>query len=206
MDTQVQAFKEALRARAPDYQVTLREPDVVRLGAYYELVTRWNPRLHLVGPCSPEEFATRHVLESLLLVSYLPDKATLVDIGSGAGLPIVPVLVLRSDVRATLFEAAKKKAVFLREALKVTETSAQAVVMPERFEASAPPAVDFVTCRALERFEDMLPTMLDWSQGSRLLLFGGEGLAKELDRSGVDYDRLLIPRSKKRFLYSSKSE
>ena len=206
MTEPINEFAAALRANASDYRTVLSEQDLERLSEYYELVNRWNPRLHLVAPCSPEEFANRHVLESLLLLSFLPERATVADIGSGAGLPIIPVLAMRPNVRATLYEAAKKKAVFLREALKVTATSSQAVVVAERFEALPPPAVDVVTCRALERFKEMLPRMIEWSQGSRLLLFGGEGLAKELVRSGVSYDRLLIPHSEKRFLYSSKSE
>lgn len=201
MTEPINEFAAALRANASDYQIVVSEQEIERLSEYYEVVTRWNPRLHLVAPCSPEEFATRHVLESLMLLSFLPESSSVADIGSGAGLPIIPVLVMRPDVRATLFEAAKKKAVFLREALKVMGTSSQAVVVARRFEASPPPAVDFVTCRALERFKEMLPQMIVWSQGSRLLLFGGEGLATELARCGVSYDRLLIPHSKRRFLY-----
>ena len=63
---------------------------VTKLGEYYSLLTRWNERLHLVAPCSPQEFAFRHVLESMLLLEHLPRRARIVDIGSGGGLPIIP--------------------------------------------------------------------------------------------------------------------
>ena len=54
------------------YDLDLPEETLAQLGDYYSLLTRWNERLHLVAPCAPEEFATRHVLESLLLLTYLP--------------------------------------------------------------------------------------------------------------------------------------
>jgi len=79
------------------FDLDLPAETVTRLGDYYSLLTRWNDRLHLVAPCSPEEFATRHVLESLLLLKHLPDGAKVADIGSGAGLPIIPCLLARQD-------------------------------------------------------------------------------------------------------------
>ena len=86
--------------------------NVEQLGAFYSLLTHWNDRLHLVAPCSPEEFATRHVLESLMLLKHLPQDAKIADIGSGAGLPIIPCLLARPDLQATLIESSQKKSVF----------------------------------------------------------------------------------------------
>ncbi len=94
--------------------------NLAQLGEYYSLLTRWNDRLHLVAPCSPEEFATRHVLESLLLLKHLPHEAKIADIGSGGGLPIIPCLIARADLEVTMIESSQKKAVFLREALSAT--------------------------------------------------------------------------------------
>ena len=73
------------------FGVELAPETVALLGAYYSLLIHWNDRLHLVAPCSPEEFATRHVLESLLLLPHLPHAAKIADIGSGGGLPIIRV-------------------------------------------------------------------------------------------------------------------
>ena len=92
---------------------------VGRLGVYYEILQKWNPRLHLVSSCSPEEFAVRHVLESLWILRYLPDGSRIIDIGSGGGLPIVPCLITRDDLTATLIESSQRKSVFLREALRL---------------------------------------------------------------------------------------
>src|SRR5690348_5185895 len=116
MQSGPQSFEQALIANAPAFGVELLPEALARLGAYYSLLARWNERLHLVAPCTPEEFGTRHVLESLLLLKHLPHGAKIADIGSGGGLPIIPCLSVREDLDATLIEASQKNAVFLRAA------------------------------------------------------------------------------------------
>src|SRR5918992_4686051 len=102
---EVQRFEQSLRSNQSAYCVELSLDVVAALAAYYSLLLRWNPRLHLVAPCSPEEFATRHVLESLMLLKHLPSDATIADIGSGAGLPIIPCVIARPDLKATIIES-----------------------------------------------------------------------------------------------------
>ena len=158
--------------------------------------------MHLVAPCSPQEFATRHVLESLLLLKYLPDNARVAEVGAGAGLPLLPCLIVRPDISAVLIEAAQKKAVFLREALIKTSTAKQATVIAERFEKVPVPAVGFVTCRALDRFDEMLRHLLDWVPAkTTLLLFGGQRLQRRIENLGFVPAAELIPKSKARFLF-----
>jgi 16S rRNA (guanine527-N7)-methyltransferase len=185
-------FEQSLRSNMGSYDLDLPEETLAQLGEYYSLLTRWNDRLHLVAPCSPEEFATRHVLESLLLIKYLPANARIADVGSGAGLPIIPCLVARADLEATLIESSQKKAVFLREALNVV--GRRAAIIARRFEEIEAPEVSFISCRALDQFKDKVPALIEWApRGATLLLFGGEGL------SGAE--KILIPGSEKRFLY-----
>jgi len=195
-------FREALETGAPAYRITLTANELDGLSKYYELLHAWNSRLHLVAPSSPKVFATRHVLESLLLLDYLPEGARVADIGSGAGFPIIPCLITRPDIHAVLIEASKKKAIFLREALIETATSNRTLVIAERFENIDPPDVGFVTSRALERFEQMLPHLLSWAPAAtKLLLFGGEGLGRQIEESGFAVAKNLIPRSQRRFLF-----
>lgn len=195
-------FRETLESEATAYGVTLPGPALEALSQYYELLNAWNSRIHLVAPCSPQEFATRHVLESLLLLKYLPNNASVAEVGAGAGLPILPCLIVRPDIRAVLIEASQKKAVFLREALTRTATSRQATVIAERFENVAAPPVGFVTCRALERFEEMLPHLLDWAPAkATLLLFGGKRLEQRIENLGFATAAELMPKSKARFLF-----
>jgi 16S rRNA (guanine527-N7)-methyltransferase len=195
-------FRKSLAANASVYGVALAPGALDALTKYYEILNAWNARIHLVAPCSPSEFATRHVLESLLLLKYLPAGAKVAEVGAGAGLPIIPCLIARADLRSVLIEASQKKSVFLREALRATDTSPQASVIAERFERVATFDGAFVTCRALERFEAMLPLLLQWAPAdATLLLFGGARLAPRLETLGFPAEAELLPNSTARFLF-----
>jgi 16S rRNA (guanine527-N7)-methyltransferase len=135
-----------------------------------------------------------------MLLQHLPSNATVADIGSGGGLPIIPCLIARPDLEATLIESSQKKVVFLREALN--RLGLRAVVLAQRFEDVSPPPVSFVTSRALDQFMQKLPTLMKWAPpGSKLMLLGGEALGEPLSKIGVSFEQLLIPQSEKRYLF-----
>jgi len=190
---ELERFEQSLSSQMASYDLALSAETLTQLSEYYRLLTRWNERLHLVAPCEPEEFATRHVLESLLLLKHLPQHATIVDVGSGAGLPIIPCLIARADLEATLIESSQKKAVFLREALNTIGRKAS--IIARRFEEVEAPNVSFVSCRALDQFMEKVSTLIEWApKGSTLLLFGGETLLPEAKK-------FLIPGSDQRYLF-----
>ncbi len=195
-------FEEALKANHSVFDIDLAPEVLARLGDYYDLLTHWNARLHLVAPCSPEEFATRHVLESLMLLDHLPHDAKIADIGSGAGLPIIPCLIARPDLHATLIESSPKKSVFLREASN--QLSLQSTVIAKPFEDIPAPEVSFITCRALDKFIEKIGVILKWAPtNSTLLLYGGETLRQKLDT--VKFEVFKIPLSEQRYLFVVKA-
>ena len=196
MQGELDRFELAVKANMSIYEVELTAETLALLRTYYSLLIRWNERLHLVAPCSPEEFATRHVLESLMLLKHLPSQAKIADIGPGGGLPIVPCLIARADLNVTMIESSQKKAVFLREALNAVGRTAS--ILARRFEDVEPPEVEFITCRALDQFIRKIRVLQDWApDGSTLLVFGGENL--------LDGERFLIPGSEKRYLFRVKT-
>jgi 16S rRNA (guanine527-N7)-methyltransferase len=207
MPTPLEKFSDTLQVHAAEFGVELQPEHVERLIDYYALVLKWNPRLHLVAPCSPEEFAIRHVLESLLLLKHLPENARVVDIGSGAGLPIIPCLLLRGELLATMIESSQKKAVFLKEALRAVKPANRAKLIVGRFENTPAPQVEFLTCRALDRFAEMLPALIKWAQPhSTFLIFAGESLRKPLESSFQQLAIEHIPRSERRLLIIARRE
>jgi len=194
-------FASALQQNTSEFDVELSASALDQLQGYYELILKWNERLHLVASCAPEEFATRHVLESLFLLRHLRPNARVVDVGSGAGLPMIPCLIVHDDLRATLIESSQKKAVFLNEALRAGGLSDRAKVVASRFEDTAAPASDYVTARALDRFAGMLPKLIEWAPPhSTLLIYGGDALRERLVTLLPAARANLIPQSERRFL------
>jgi 16S rRNA (guanine527-N7)-methyltransferase len=202
---QTNSFMQAMSDHEASFGVDLTAEQRERLGEYFELVMHWNPRLHLVAPCSPDEFATRHALESLIAARHLTKASHVTDIGSGAGLPIIPCLINRADIRATLIEASQKKAVFLSEAITRLNLGDRATVIMDRFEKVPSIETDYVSCRALDKFGELLPTIIDWSpENVTLLLFGGQSIREQIQSSGLSYDSIHIPGSDRRFLFVAK--
>jgi len=205
MPTPTEQFATALKLHSSDFGVELRANDIAKLQNYYALLLKWNSRLHLVAPCTPEEFATRHVLESLLMLRHLPPKASVADLGSGAGLPIIPCLIVRPDLGVTLFEASQKKSVFLNEALRMVERGNRARVANSRFENVVAPTVEFVTCRALDKFEKLLPLIIEWApKDATFLFFVGSSLKEKIETLLRDTQQLKIPQASRRFLLSGR--
>jgi 16S rRNA (guanine527-N7)-methyltransferase len=204
MTNQRQDFRDALAAHAAAFGVRLGESQERRLADYFELLGRWNERLHLVAPCAPAEFAVRHVLESLFALEHIPRGSSVADVGSGGGLPVIPCLIAREDLRATLYEASTKKTVFLREAAGALGLKDAARIVNARFEETETPRVSVVTCRALEHFTEMLPQLVEWSpNGARLLLFGGATLRDAIERESLSFTPIHIPESERRFLFAT---
>lgn len=195
-------FIAALEENKKSFGVNLTGDDSDLLADFYDLVTIWNDRLHLVAPCSAGEFAVRHVLESLALCDYLPHNTHLADIGTGAGFPSLPCLIVRPDLRGNLIESARKKVVFLREAAALIGTHARTTVLNVRFEDLPPPEYGVVTCRALDKFTEKLPEIMAWAQSAeRTALFGGASVRAELEKLAVPFAEKLLPLSEQRFLF-----
>jgi 16S rRNA (guanine527-N7)-methyltransferase len=149
-----------------------------RLDRHVALARQWHHSINLISASSAAEMLTRHVLDSLQLRAFMPPGAAMaLDIGSGAGFPGL-VLAISTGVSFTLVEADKRKAAFLREAVRVTDAPAR--VIAQRVETVTESA-DVVTARAVAD----LRTLLTWSypllrpRGTCLFL-KGERIEKEL--------------------------
>lgn len=200
-----QQFISAITANQTEFGLELSAKTVESLADYFELVQENNPLLHLVGPCKPEEFAVRHVLESLAMAEFLPSDAQLADVGTGAGLPAVPCMIAREDLRAKLIESKEKKAAFLIGAVGALSISTRAEVINHQFEEVRERDFQFVSCRALDKFIERLPRLLKWTGKRQFLFFGGPSLGEALERRKAAFKARLLPMSEQRFLYIGKA-
>jgi 16S rRNA (guanine527-N7)-methyltransferase len=114
----------------------LSEAQLAALDAHYELLVRWNAKINLTSIRSLKEAVERHYCECLFFGSLLQaqEGEAILDAGSGAGFPGIPIAILRPGLRITLLESDHRKAVFLREAVrKLTNVS----VLSDRLERIA---------------------------------------------------------------------
>lgn len=118
--------------------VQLSNAQIGQLYVHYKLLERWNEKMNLTSLKPGVELVVRHYCESLFFGAHFPGAAraaSIVDIGSGAGFPGVPIAVLRPDCQVTLVESNQRKSVFLREA---SRHLANVSVVAERAEEVKP--------------------------------------------------------------------
>ena len=132
-------------------------PDLAApLLAYLDLLARWNRTYNLTAIRDPREMVTRHLLDSLAMVPHVADLPTLADLGTGPGLPGIPLAIALPALQVTLVESNGKKARFLREAVRTLKL-ANAEVAESRIEAvDRPGAFAAITARALATLPGIL--------------------------------------------------
>lgn len=128
------------------------------LTTYLQLLLRWNQRMNLTAVRNPQELVQVHLSECLRSAQLLPSGiSTVLDFGSGAGLPGIPIQLLRLEISVTLAESQAKKAMFLKEAVRVLGLS-RAAVYSGRVEALPKgQRFDAVVLRAVDHMEKALP-------------------------------------------------
>lgn len=125
------------------------ETQTALLSTYLDLLMKWNARTNLTSIRDPEDIVRRHFGESLFVVDHLPQCKTLLDLGSGAGLPGIPIQIALPDLHVTLAESQNKKAVFLREVVRTLKLNTQ--IWASRVEDMPPRrSFDVVTLRAVD--------------------------------------------------------
>jgi 16S rRNA (guanine527-N7)-methyltransferase len=138
-------FKELLAAEFAPYGA-LSDVQLAQLERHYQSLSRWNERLNLTRIVSLAESIQFHYCESLFLGRFLPSgPLRILDVGSGAGFPGIPVAVFRPECEVTLVESHQRKAVFLRESSRELKNVAVASKRAEDVDGT----FDWVISRAV---------------------------------------------------------
>ncbi len=103
-------MKETLRLLRPE----LTEKQLDQFNAYYALLVDWNTRMNLTTITEKDEVAKKHFVDSLAALPYLAQGAHVADVGTGAGFPGLPLLIVRPDLKMTLIDSLNKRVTFLQ--------------------------------------------------------------------------------------------
>lgn len=191
----------AIKTHQSAFGIELAEDQIERLADYYEILQEHNEILHLVAPMPAEEFAVRHILESLYMLHHLSADAKFADIGAGAGLPSIPCLLVRPTLKAVLIESKVRKSDYLIKAVAELGIGDRTRIINQQFEEAETEGFSVVACRALDKFTQKLPKLLKWSKRRNLLLFGGPSLREALVGQKVKFEEKLMPMSEQRYLF-----
>ena len=163
-----ESLRQRLCAGVSELQLALDDAAIGQLLDYVELLQRWNAAYNLTAVRDPAEMITRHLLDSLAILPRV-HGATLADLGSGAGLPGIPLAIAAPEREILLVDSNGKKARFLREAVRklgLTHTR----VAESRVE-NVEGTFECITARAFASLGEML------ARGGHLLATDGRWLA-----------------------------
>ena len=119
--------KKLLYATAQMYDIELDTIALDRFDKYSELLVRWNKKFNLTAITEPDEIVIKHFIDSIICLTTInvSREAKLVDIGTGAGFPSIPILIARPDLRCTLLDSNNKKVSFLNAVITELDLDAE---------------------------------------------------------------------------------
>lgn len=182
-------------SRLNDHGIRVEESVIAKIGDYLARLLAMNAQMNLTAIDTPEAAWEKHAFDALTLIPLLEKVAPeshLADIGSGGGLPGIPLAITRPDLHVTLVESIQKKAAFLSAVSKALGLS-RVQVNAERAEKLATGPLrgtfDVVTARAVARLSELVPLTAPFVKpGGRLLLIKGQKANDELN----DARRVLV--------------
>ncbi len=155
---------EELKAQLNKINLKLENKAIERLWKFKEIVLEKNKVLNLTGITEEKDFILKHLIDSLSVIDSIPaGTRNIIDIGTGAGFPGVPIKIARPEINVTLLDSSKKKVVFLKEAIKSLEL--------ENIKAVAERAEDLAQDKnfrekydvAISRAVALLPVLVEYS-------------------------------------------
>lgn len=116
-------MKELLKNGALKLNITLDDTALDKFITYMDMLIETNKSLNLTAITEPEEVITKHFLDSLTACSFIPQGASVIDVGCGAGFPGLPVKMARDDISLTLLDSLNKRLAFIDSVIKETGIS-----------------------------------------------------------------------------------
>ncbi len=183
------AQKSGVAARVA---VALTEAQAHRLSAFGDLFLRWNEKINLGGVITAESLVERHFLDAFAASRFVGPRDSVVDVGSGGGLPAIPLALLRPEATFELYEPTAKKVAFLRTAVRELALRLHVTVNQTRLEDPLPPTIlarfDVATSRATfapGRWLELGRRLI--RVGGRVLVFGTDEVVPGLPAASETY-------------------
>lgn len=147
----------------------------------------------LIGPREVDRLWDRHIINSAALESVIPKGVTVIDVGSGAGLPGIPLALVRPDLKVVLLEPLLRRSIFLQETVDLLGIGDRVHVVRGRAEDKLVPPADVVTARAVAALDKLITWC--WplvKKGGRIVALKGERAQQEIDEAAGTLRKLRL--------------
>lgn len=177
-------FLRHVKQKAQEIGYNLQEEQLEQFFTYKELLIEWNKKMNLTAIEQEEDIITKHFIDSLSIASYIPDTTKIIDIGTGAGFPGIPLKILKKDLSITLLDSLNKRITFLEEVIRnlsleniqAVHARAEELAHKEEYREQ----YDIAVSRAVAPMHTLLEYMLPYVKiGGKCICMKGPNLQEE---------------------------
>ena len=156
--------------------------------SYYKLLIEWNEKINLTAITEEEEVITKHFADSLSIINYIPDNSKVIDVGTGAGFPGVPLKIANESLQITLLDSLNKRLLFLDEVIKELDLKdiktihgrAEEIAHNKDYREQ----YDIAVCRAVAKLNVLAEYMLPYLKvGGTFICMKGPNINEEIESS-----------------------
>lgn len=177
---------EIITREAQALQIALSSREIHSFELYAAELKKWNKKVNLTAITKDAEIAIKHFIDSLSLLPYLSEHDSLLDIGSGAGLPIIPLKIIKPEIRMVSVDAVSKKIHFQRHVIRTLGlTNIEAIHSRiEKLHVTHGHSFSIITSRAFTRLDHFVALAAPLlAEGGILIAMKGEQAAEEIAMS-----------------------
>ncbi|MFC1869573.1 16S rRNA (guanine(527)-N(7))-methyltransferase RsmG [Thermodesulfobacteriota bacterium] len=182
-----QEEQNILRDKALDFGIELSQQHLSLVSIYLAELIEWNRRINLTGLSAPMRIINELFLDSLIPVPFIPEKGRMLDVGSGAGFPGIPINIYYPRLKTHLMEASSKKVSFLKQVIRLIKLD-DIKVIKGRIERNGDnlhtEGYNLITARALAGLDQIITWCSPFLSPDGLLVgFLGSGAERDLEKS-----------------------
>ena len=181
----IEEFSKELTKLASKIEIELSLDEIEKLYKFMNLLLEWNEKINLTAITEPEDIILKHFVDSITIKKYIKSENKVLDMGTGAGFPGIPLKIISSDTNFTLVDSLNKRIIFLNEVcdkLKLDKienihSRAEELAKNKKYREQ----YDIVTSRAVARLASLVEYMLPFVKvGGRCICMKGSNVDEEL--------------------------
>lgn len=184
----IQEFSDLMMEYGKDIDIKFTEEQIEKFYTYMNLLIEWNEKINLTTIVEPKEIILKHFIDSLTILKYIEKNKKMIDIGTGAGFPGIPIKIMKEDIQVILLDSLNKRINFLNEVINELNLK-NICTIHARIEdygrnKQARESFDIVTSRAVANLSTLSEYMLPMTKvGGKSICMKGMEIEEELNKS-----------------------
>lgn len=179
-------FSKSLKDKAKSLEIYVSEIQVDKFYNYMNLLLEWNKKMNLTTITEPEEVILKHFIDSITIITYIKKAEKILDIGTGAGFPGIPLKIIEEDRNFTLVDSLNKRINFLQTVINILKLDKIQAVhsRAEEFVKNQRETYDIVTSRAVARLNILVEYMLPFVKiGGKCICMKSADIQEEIEEA-----------------------